>query len=372
MADMAGDRHQVLVATLTFFAMIALVGCGNDDDGMTPPPPPEPQRAWDLGFYVTPPRFDLPIALANIDSLAARAEVVMIHEELPWTDLLAGMTVADILARDKVDLVAYLRARGLRLYFVADLTDGLSRGQEPPQLRAAGRSITEPAVQQLYRDYVLGFVQTLRPDVIGLTSETNLVRAAAPDSVYHAMVATCAAAAADLAAAGMTTPLMISVQVETAWGRLLGHGPYVGIAQDLADFPYIQVLGLSSYPYFGFARPEDMPADYFARLVVGTTLPVMLCEGGWASATVDTIVSSPDEQARYVRRLPELLDQAGARAAVQTLFTDLDLASIPTPFPETLPLFASLGLMELSGDDFVAKPALAAWDSLWARERPAR
>jgi hypothetical protein len=40
----------------------------------------------------------------------------------------------------------------------------------------------------------------------------------------------------------------VSVQVETAWGRLAGSGPgtYVGIDDDLRDFPFIGALGSSS------------------------------------------------------------------------------------------------------------------------------
>jgi hypothetical protein len=51
---------------------------------------------------------------------------------------------------------------------MADLTDGLSRGEEAPQLRALGRSLSEPAVQQVYRDYVAAVVRKLQPDYLGL------------------------------------------------------------------------------------------------------------------------------------------------------------------------------------------------------------
>jgi len=47
--------------------------------------------------------------LAGIDRGARRAEIAAIHEELPWTDLLAGMSPDAILDRDKVQLVQYYR-----------------------------------------------------------------------------------------------------------------------------------------------------------------------------------------------------------------------------------------------------------------------
>jgi outer membrane protein TolC len=58
------------------------------------------------------------------------------------------------------------------------------------------------------------------------------------------------------------------VQVETAWDRFNAVNPtYVGVEQDFADFPFAQMLGLSSYPYFGFAQPEDIPAGLPSELL---------------------------------------------------------------------------------------------------------
>jgi len=157
---------------------------------------------------------------------------------------------------------------------------------------------------------------------------------------------------------------MISIQVETAWGVLLGNGPYQGIDTDYADFPFAQLLGLSSYPYFSYAQPADIPVDYYSRLLTGRSIPAMVTEGGWTSASVSTVSSSPEMQRRYIERHAQLLDSVAARAVVQTLYADLDLSSFPPPIPANLPLFISIGLAD---SDLMAKPALAAWDALFAR-----
>jgi len=316
-----------------------------------------------MGFSGLPPRPDVATALRGIDMWSTRAELAIIHEELPWTELLGGMSADAILDRDKVQLVQYYRGKGLQLVFMGDLNDGLSRAEEAPKLRALGRSITEPAVQQVYRDYVAAVVRKLRPDYIGLAAETNLIRAAAPAPLYAAVVQTANAAAADVRASGTTAPLFISVQVETAWGAFT-QTPYVGIDADLRDFAFTQMLGLSSYPYFGYAQPEDIPSDYYSRLLSVRTLPAMVVEGGWTSASVGTISSSLDKQARYVTRHAQLLDSIGARGLIQLVFADPDLASFPPPVPPNLPLFLNIGLAD---SDFVAKPALANWDALFAR-----
>jgi hypothetical protein len=93
-----------------------------------------------------------------------------------------------------------------------NVATALARDREAPELVAAGRSITEPAIQRLYRDYVVAIVDVVRPTHIGLAAETNLIRAAAPRAVYDAVV------------------------------RMTNDD------DDLRDFPIIGALGLSSYP----------------------------------------------------------------------------------------------------------------------------
>jgi hypothetical protein len=351
-------RH--LLASAVALAGAPLAACGGDNSSNQPA---AATRRWRLGFSPNPPRASVASVLQGIELWSRRAELAIIHVELPWTELLAGMTADALIDRDTLPLVQVLRGKGLELIYMGDLNDGLSRGQDAPQLRAAGRSITESAVQALYRNYMLAVDRKLAPALLGLAAETNLIRAAAP-GLYPAVKQAANDTAAALRAAGSRTPLIASVQVETAWNRLGTAGNYVGIETDFADFPFIETLGLSSYPYFGWPEPEVLPLDYYQRLRGGRTLPLMVVEGGWASASAGSITSSPDKQARYVTRHAQLLDNAGASAWLHLQFADVDLSALPPPVPVNLPLFASIGLAD---SNFVAKPSLAAWDALFAR-----
>jgi len=92
----------------------------------------------------------------------------------------------------------------------------------------------------------------------------------------------------------------------------------------------------------------------------------MVVEGGWTSASVPGLQSSLEVQARYVRRQAELLDAADVTAVFQLTFTDLDVSAYPQPPGSILPLFAALGMVDTQ---LRPKPALAAWDSVFARPR---
>jgi len=115
-----------------------------------------------------------------------------------------------------------------------------------------------------------------------------------------------------------------------------------------------------------FTDPDEVPLDYYSRLPNGRTLPVMVVEGGCTSGAAGAIDSSPEKQARYIRRQARMLDSVRARAVFQLTFTDLDTASLNLPPGSILPLFASLGLVD---SDLRPKIALTVWDSLFALPR---
>jgi hypothetical protein len=282
-------------------------------------------------------------------------------DELPWDSLLAGVPPDSFVIRNQLALASYYRGKRLELVVMIDPANGLDRAGESKALVAAHRSITEPAIQQLYRRYVVAVDTLLHPDHLGLALETNLIRHAAPGPLYAAVKQMTNDAAADVHAHDPARSLMVSVQVEDAWGRLINNGPYAGIATDLADFPFAQVIGLSSYPYLaGFADPDSLPDDYYSRLVAGTTLPVIVTEGGWASTTVSSTVTSPAMQRRYLIREAKLLDATHALGWFQLTFTDLDLSA----WPVSIAPFAYNGLVDPALNP---KPALSAWDSLFTR-----
>ena len=345
---------------------VTLVGCPQD--------PPQPKissgapRTYLMGFSVIPPRPDLATAVRSLDMWTKRADAAIMHLDVPWALLLAGTSPEEALRRDGVDLEHYYRSKHLKVIVTMDVTNGLARESESAALVAAHRSITEPSIQRLYRSYVRTLVDKLHPDYLGLAAETNLIREIAPRPVYDAVVRMTNDAANDVRRQhpAATLPLYISVQVETAWGKLGKQRAFAGIDQDLRDFPFMNVIGLSSYPYLGgFKDPEQIPLDYYNRVRGSRKLPVMVVEGGWPSESARGVFSSsPEMQARYIARQAQVLDAANAIAAFQLSFTDLDLASFPKPVPTILPLFATLGMVDAN---LQPKPALKTWDEVFAR-----
>jgi hypothetical protein len=353
---------RLTVAALALGLLAA--GCGDHAS----PAAPRATRTCFMGFSGTPPRADLALLLRAIDLWSTRADAALILNEPPWAELLRGVPADSLVRRDQLGLAAYYRGKGHRLFVSIDPTNGLDRARDSDSLQAAGRSIAEPAVRALYRDYCVAVDTLLRPDWLGVASETNLVRLAASPAIYAGVVAAAGEAAAAVRAHDASVRLFSTVQVEVAWGRLPAGGVYAGIARDRADFAFVQGLGLSSYPYFGWSDPDSLPLDYYTRLVAGAPLPLLVVEGGWSSASFPGVTSTPGTQARYIRRHGALLDAARATAWFQITFTDLDLASLPPATADALRPFAFNGLVTST---LAAKPALGEWDALERRARVA-
>ncbi|MFO1219391.1 MAG: hypothetical protein U1E89_13570 [Burkholderiaceae bacterium] len=321
---------------------------------------PEATRSYAMGVSWFPPRpGDVALALRVADLSVPHIDRALILASVPWNALLDGQSADALVRGNELGLADHYRGKGLDVVVSIDPTDGFDRSRDAPALVARGRSLAEPAVQQLYRSYVRAIDALLRPAALGIASETNLVRQLAAPALYAGLRQAAGDAAAELRAAGSTTVLFVSVQVEAAWGRPAGS--YVGVATDRADFAFIAALGLSSYPHLGgYTDPGLVPGDYYSRLVAGSALPVLAIEGGWPSDAGSGVASTPEMQRRYIRRQAALLDAARAIGWYQINFTDLDDAA----WPAGVRPFARLGLLDAA---LQPKPALADWDEVRTR-----
>ena len=157
------------LAVCVLFA--SLYGCSKESTG---PVTPAPSRTYRMGFSGIPPRADFDLAIRSLDMWSMRADAAIISKELPWDSLLAGITPQVLIGRDELGLANYFQARGLQIWVDLDPANGLNRAGEADALVRAGRSISEPAVQAMFRRYVIVLDSLLAPEHVGLALETNL------------------------------------------------------------------------------------------------------------------------------------------------------------------------------------------------------
>lgn len=348
---------RVLRNILLLSIIVFVFSCSDKNEAST--------RTYYMGFQNSAPRFDnLDLYLQSLSMWTQRADAAMITTEVPWAELLSGAKVNDYVIANYKELVNYYRNKGLKLWVYIDPQNGLDRASDAVDLQKAGKSIADADMQLLYQKFAIAMDSILKPDHLGLALETNLIRDGSTAAIYQGVMKAANETAAKIKARNSTVLLSVSIQADHAWGKLVG-GSYKGIDQDFIDFPFIQELGISSYPYFGFDKPTDIPVNYYSKLVAGKNIPVFVSEGGWTSIAIDNgsaAARSPEIQKEYIAHHAALLDDVKATAVFQLLFTDLDLDAFPADMPVNLPYFAYLGLVD---KNLNPKPALAAWDNIF-------
>lgn len=347
------------------FISIILLACSCSEDEQTPH---SNHRTYRMGFQNSAPRYDdFDLVMQSLNMWTTRADAAMITTEVPWEVYLSGEDFVDYVAMNYVDLVAFYRSKDLELYVYIDPQNGLDRASDATALVDAGRSIAETEIQNAYTRFVIVMDSMLLPEHIGLALETNLIRDIATPAIYEGVKDAANNAALKLQARNSQATVSVSIQADHAWGKL-GGGSYTGVEQDFADFSFIEEIGISSYPYFGFNTPEEIPANYYSRLLNGRNIPAFVSEGGWSSETIpgSTVERNEELQKRYIEHHHHLLANINATAYIQLPFTDIDLNAIPPGYPPNLVYFTSIGMVDIN---LSPKLALSAWDELFAWER---
>ena len=345
-------------------SLLILFACSKKEEPTAPP-----TRTYRMGFQNSAPRFDdINLFLQALNIWTQRADAAIINTEPPWEKLLSGTSPVQYALNNYKGLVDFYRSKNLKLWIYIDPQNGLARESDAAELVTAGKSIAQPEIQKTYRRFVVVMDSLYKPEHLGLALETNLIRlATGNNSIYEGVVKVANDLAAELKVRKSAAKLSVSVQAEVAWGTLQGTS-YQGIDKDVADFPFIEELGISSYPYLSVNKPADLPLDYYSRIAASKNVPVFISEGGWASEPVTTptraFTSSPQIQADYVAYHAQLVDKVNAIAVFQLPFTDIDRSAVPSNVSPNIFYFVNLGLVDTTLNP---KPALASWDKLFAR-----
>lgn len=317
-----------------------------------------------MGWGLTPPEPSEASVIATAQAMAEVAEYAIIQQPVPWARLFAGEDLGGLVAETR-GLADFLRGLGLRIVFLVDPLDGLDRTSEPPELVQAGRSILEPEIRALHEAYTLEIAREVRPDYFGLASEINTLAAHGSPELYVELVDLVNTLASQIRMILPATAVFVSFQVDDAWNLFPLPDPPIDHFALVDDFD-VDVLGLSSYPFFVWPTPAEIPDDYFSRFRVATDLPLILVEGGWSSESVDGLQGSPEAQAEFLRRFEELLDGVESPLWVMLIFADFDVGAFGLT-PERQSALGRFSRMGIVDTELRPKPAYDVWVDILSR-----
>lgn len=221
----------------------------------------------------------------------------------------------------------------------------------------------DESARRAFLEEIRDFVDEYRPTYLGIGNEVNRVWEANP-TAFEAWVAALPEIVNAVHEVDPDTQVFATFQYEF----LVGHDAITGSGREANWTPleraaaHLDLVAFTSYPYFGYETPEEVPADYYAAIAQHTDRPVGFTEIGWPSApieplegtSVSTLGGTPEEQAAFVGRLGALLEPVDPRFAMWVWAYDT---------PAVGPTFESLGLSSQQGEP---KPALDAWRDLIA------
>jgi hypothetical protein len=104
------------------------------------------------------------------------SDAALMQLGIPWQTLLSGVSAPEEVRMVRLPLAVFYRGQGQPIAVALDVTDGLNRAQEAPELVAAGRSITEPEIHPARRPGA-------RVDALGLSSYPYLGGFSEPDLI---------------------------------------------------------------------------------------------------------------------------------------------------------------------------------------------
>jgi hypothetical protein len=170
-------------------------------------------RTYRMGFSLSAPRPDINEIIQSLDIWTSHADAAIISTEVPWDSLIGGENPVTYVINNYGSVVNIYRTANLKIWVYIDPENGLNRQSDSDPLVALGKSIAQPDVQMLYRQFVVAMDSIIHPDHLGLALETNLIRYAAPDSIYQGVKQAANTAAADVRAIDTQVPLSISASI---------------------------------------------------------------------------------------------------------------------------------------------------------------
>lgn len=344
---------------------LALAACGGDTEHALPPTPTGAgvPRTFAMGLSSLPPELTEESYARTFELAASAGEVILIQRTPPWQEMLTGKLSEDTVQATQRE-TELAKEHDLDLFVAIDPTDpSQGRGQLadlPPELHGAG--FADERVRRAFIAYAQYVAENYQPKYLALGVEINSYQQQCPEDferfviVYHEAYQ----AVKQLSPETLVFPIF---QLEQLHGLLPADEPYLPQWRLISRFePRLDLLAVSSYPSLVFAKPEQIPASYYAELAAYTDRPIAIAGMGYSSGPGANGVNegTEEQQAAFLRRA---LDDAQRLAMPLVVwFASQD----PTFTGE--PPFDLLQHIGLKRQDGTTKPAWLVWEA--AARRP--
>jgi hypothetical protein len=365
------NRIGIALIFLTF----AVLACSQQPAAA--PITPSPGTAFKLnrtvyGFFPSPPEVTFDSVLKLFKDLGNHADFVLIQQNVPWSEFENSVDGQSQKRTDIINQVKLSQQNNLAYIFVVDGLNGLNRSEFSGLPSTWDPKFSNPRIRNAYTNFALWVVRTFHPRYLGLASEINTYMDTHPDdapnflSLYNEIYGAIKVEAPE-------TRIFVTFQWEELNNLIPqlagGHQPNHIDWEKVRIFePKLDLWVISSYPFVAYKSGAEIPSGYYNPLLLQTSKPLGVAEGGYTSRRVGSLPGAPEDQVSYLNAIH---GQIGSRLAfwVYLLLNDFDLNSYANAMQaggqnpkdiNTLGMFASVGLRNSDGSP---KPAMDLWDS---------
>ncbi|MDZ7844804.1 MAG: hypothetical protein U5K99_08395 [Anaerolineales bacterium] len=341
--------------------------------------PPAAREIFDFsstgfGFFPTPPQPTVNSSTQNIKAMSEHADVLLFQEAVPWEVFQAGVEVESSRISGIGDIIDYAGFYGMQPILVIDPLNGLDRREFQGLPETWGEAdFSNSEIRTAYKNFAVRIAREFKPHYLGLASEINTYLDAFPEDQEH-FLSLYRETYAAVKAESPETRVFATFQWDDL-NRLDGDGTPYDVKWDQIEAfePQLDIWAISTYPHFFFEGPDDIPDDYYTRLIERTDKELAVAESGWTSEDAGAFSGTPGEQVDF---LLELDAQIGESLVfwINLIYANLDWDAYRLIFEEqgvekdmeTLSNFVYLGLINADG---TPKPALETWDTLRRESR---
>lgn len=355
-----------------FLAVIAvaaslLVACGAANNDLTPVATRTyngQPRPFLMGISSLPVQLDEGAYRKAFAVAGQTGELILVQRPPAWEEFTEGGTTSSETNATTQGEKTLAAENGLQFMVAIDVLDPSTRSAVAVPEAWPERSFADEVVREAYLGYVEYMAKNYQPRYMALAVEVNLLYEQDREE-FEAFLPVYREAYDRVKRASPDTSAFVSFQYEELLGKVpwkKEHEPRWEL-MTLFD-PQLDAFAISTYPSFVYPSVEDVPVDYYTQIRDHTTLPVVIAEAGFSSATGPDGVNSGTEgdQARFVTAL--LADAEAIYASAVIWFAGADPL-----FTSDLPidLFRSIGLWRSDG---TPKLAVGSWQAVASRPPP--
>lgn len=314
-------RFLIFLAVCSAVLLSACDGGGGGGDSAAPVPPPAGEaRSFYMGFTPWPYDSTLDAINTTYSLIQDNGDLVAHHitQGVPWQEALTGAPYPDHLVNEingrldqtRSNKVVYLAIDSLSILRDTLIGNWGENGQEPRSFPWRNRSFDHPDVITAFSNFALNLIEQFNPAYFNYGTEANELLIRSPDQ-FDDFVVFAQGVYSAIKARYPDLPIMISVAMKSPGSS----EPNAFAAQFSRLAPYVDIVGISAYPYAFYASsdgatPGALPGNWLSQIRdIAPNKPVAITETGWVAQNLDipafgiSVAATEATQRDYVQRL---------------------------------------------------------------------